>query len=414
MIIIRLPRLGQTMEQGVLSLWCQPEGGAFSTGDVLYEVETEKMTTPVEAKQDGVLVRIITPVGDEIPVGAAIAVVAAPDEAVDDDILDAFLRENNVEARQEAIPRDETGSAAPPMLSVHPSMEGAPVAPFDSTRSPAGKDIGPAPAVPKARAIAKERGITLHDVHGTGVGGTVRVGDLDVYLRENSSTYRGSARISERVPVHGVMRSMADSVTRSWTEVPQFVQQVLADGSALKARMKRLRFEGYEVTYTDLLISAVAITAAEVSEVNASFLGDEIVRYGDVNVSFAVATERGLVVPVLRAADQRSLEDIAAETRSLADRAREGRLTQHDVSDGTITISNLGAFGVDTGTPLVNAPQSAIVFIGSLKDQPVAEDGRLVIRPMLNLSCAFDHRVIDGMTGARFTSALKNRIEAGG
>jgi pyruvate dehydrogenase E2 component (dihydrolipoamide acetyltransferase) len=220
--------------------------------------------------------------------------------------------------------------------------------------------------------------------------------------------------VAERIPVRGIGKAMAEAMTRSWSQVPQFVQQVSLDATALTARLKRLRYEGVPVTYTDLLVAAVASTASEVPAVNATFAGEEIVRYADVNVSIAVATDRGLLVPVVRRAHELSIGDIAATTKGLAERAKAGSLTSDDMSDGTITVSNLGAFGIDTGTPIVNAPQSAIVFVGSLSDQPVVVNGAVTVRSRLNVAVAYDHRVVDGMAAATFTSALKARLEAGG
>jgi pyruvate dehydrogenase E2 component (dihydrolipoamide acetyltransferase) len=178
-------------------------------------------------------------------------------------------------------------------------------------------------------------------------------------------------------------------------------------------RQKRLTNEGAEVTYTDILVSATASTARALPEVNAAFKGDEIIRYGDVNVSIAVATDRGMMMPVVRNADQLPIEQIAIATKALAARARDGRLGPADTRYGTITVSNLGTLGIDTGTPIINPEQSAIVFMGSLSEQPAVRDGQIVVRPVLNIAIAYDHRVVDGMTGARFTAALKARLEAG-
>jgi pyruvate dehydrogenase E2 component (dihydrolipoamide acetyltransferase) len=435
MHIVRLPRLGQTMESGIITLWCVEEGASFAIGDPLYEVETDKMNTEVEAKQDGVLVRIIAPSGNlDVPVGAVLAVIAAPHEVVDEAAIDELLASGPavvVEDEDEPAPDAEATSEAQPAHAPEPPVV---------VEAP---EQGSVLAVPKARALAKSRGIDLAEVEGSGENGVIRVLDVvaaskarDVATpvcdvspppaparvasqpalaaRPAADGYVGEPRVSARIPVRGVARSMAETMARSWPQVPQFVQQISLDATALAARLKRLRYEGLAVTYTDLLVSAVAQTAVEVPQVNASFAGDEIVQYHDVNVSIAVATDRGLLVPVVRQASTLAIAEVAATTRSLAERGREGQLTSDDMSGGTITVSNLGAFGIDTGTPIVNAPQCAIVFVGSLGEQAVVLDGALAVQLRLNVAIAYDHRVVDGMAAAAFTSALKKRLEAGG
>jgi pyruvate dehydrogenase E2 component (dihydrolipoamide acetyltransferase) len=426
MQIIRLPRLGQTMETGIMTLWCLAEGDQFATGDPLYEVETEKMTSEVEAKQDGVLVRILVPAGDEAGVGAVLGVMAALGEAVSDAEVDAFVAEIHfaIEPDDENEAPAQPERSQPQLSEPEPQQpqsqlverEAAPVPEAAAGREPEPSRTDRVLAVPRAREVAKQLDVDLAAVRGSGVGGVVRVDDVRSAAGRPTARggYEGSPRVAQRIPVRGVARSMAEAVTRSWREVPQFVQQVSLDATALVARLKRLRYEGLAVTYTDLLISAVAATARDAPDINATFTPEEIIRYADVNVSFAVATDRGLVVPVVRQAHELSVAEIADRTKELAGRARDGRLTAADTTDGTITVSNLGAFGVDTGTPIVNAPQSAIVFVGSLGDRAVVVNGQIAIRTMLNVAIGYDHRVVDGMAGAMFTSALKARLEAGG
>lgn len=413
MKIIRLPRLGQTMETGIINLWCFEEGDQFTSGEPLYEVETEKMTSEVEARLDGRLVRVLTPVGDEVPVGAMLAVTTDVEEVVSDADIDAFIRENSEDMPEESAPEVESVPEEEPVAEV--AYGGVQT---EESFSPGLSNIqtGRILAVPKARAVAKELDVDLTSVQGSGHEGVIRVADVRAAgsTSQARQSYAGPARVAERIPVRGVTRAMADAVSRSWREIPQFVQQVSLDGTALVARLKRLKYEGLQITFTDLLVGAVAAAAQEVPAVNATFTPEEIIRFSDVNVSLAVATERGLVVPVVRQAHQLSIGQIGAETKALAARAREGKLTAADTTDGTITVSNLGAFGVDTGTPIVNAPQSAIVFVGSMGDQAVVRNGRIVVRTMLNIAIAYDHRVVDGMTGAQFTSALKSKLEAGG
>lgn len=443
MQLVLLPRLGQTMEQGGITAWLVAEGEPVSQGMPLYEVETEKAVTEVEAHHDGVLARILVQAGSgEVEVGSALAVLATGDDDVSTAAIDAFLTGGSAG-------EVDTGASVQSDRSEADALEQPG---FDASTPPAAAGAHrPVLAVPKARDVAKRRGIEITDVAGTGQNGTVRVVDVlraskarkkaEADARATTAappratplaaappaaveeaaahswtalTGDGSPDVAARIPIRGIARAMADSMSRSWTEVPQFVQQFTVDATALKARLARVRYEGMAATYTDLLIAAVAATCVEVPEANASYAGEEIIRYADVNVSVAVATDRGLLVPVVKRAQGLELAELSATTKALAEQARAGKLGASDLAGGTITVSNLGAFGIDTGTPIINPPQSALVFVGTMTDQPVVHEGQVVIRPRLNVAVAFDHRVLDGMTAAQFSSALRKRLEAGG
>lgn len=441
MYLIYLPRLGQTMETGVITRWHRAEGESFASGDVLYEVETDKSTTDVEARQDGRLARINTSVDHEVSVGTLLAIAADPGEELsEDDIMTVVQPEGKPDAGERATPAGTPG----PRSGIAPSPEPdsySTVAPAGTTGSGeptrTGHPEAPRKAYPRARQLAKNLGLDLDTLTGTGRDGAVTTKDVraatsgteqmpapsvgsPVPPTAADSDYQAGPPdddvpvIAARIPVRGVWRSMADSVTRSWQQVPQFIQEVTADATALVARHQRLRYEGTHVTYTDLLVGAVAATAAEVPEVNAQFGGSEVLRLAAINVSVATATDRGLIVPVVHGADQLGPAEISARTRDLSERAQHGALGATDLQQGTITLSNLGAYGVESGTPLINAPQAVIVFAGSITEQPVARNGQLLVRQTVQLCIAYDHRVADGATAARFTTALQRRVHAGG
>jgi pyruvate dehydrogenase E2 component (dihydrolipoamide acetyltransferase) len=465
MHLIKLPRLGQTMESGTLTEWHIAEGEEFADGDHLYEVETEKMTTEVEAKQAGVLVRTLVPVDEEVDVGTVLAVAAEAGESPDDAEIEAFLQEQGL-SQKHGLSEEAAGAGTAASENTDAALGGAD-APGANAGAPgsagssagSGSSAGTTPAAgtaaaagsgpaegersdsahgrtssgrvlafPRARAHALQHGLDLAAITGTGIDGAVRMSDVEDALRARGAGTAtttsaatasaggpaGPPRVTERIELRGVEKSMAQAVMRSWNEIPQFVQHVSADATALRARLQRLRYEGVQVSYTDLLVSAAALTAAEVPEANASYDDGAVVRFAEVNVSVAMASDRGLLVPVVHDAAALSVAEVAQRRAELTSRAREGRLTAEDASHGTLTVSNLGAYGVDSGTPLVNAPQAVIVFAGALRDEVVAVDGRPQVQPRLSLSLAFDHRVLDGMTAARFTSALRDRIEAGG
>jgi pyruvate dehydrogenase E2 component (dihydrolipoamide acetyltransferase) len=390
------------MERGLIEQWLQAEGDSFEIGDLLYEVETEKSTLEVEAKAPGTLTRILVSAGEEVPVGTVLGVVADPGETLSEEDIAAAISELKAAVTEEApteVERSLASSSA--ATAATPPQTGARVR-----------------ATPRSRALAERLGVDLATVHGTGKGGTITAEDVERATKGSADGVGyATTRVKERRPLQGVRRTVAEVVARSWREIPQFVQQVSVDASGLVSRHRRLAPEleassGISLSYTDLILQAVVRAVAEVPEANSSFGGDEIVLYEDVNLSVAVASEAGLLVPVIHRAQELSLSELAIRLRELAERARSGALRREDVEGGTITVSNLGMFGVETGTPLVTVPQAAIVFTGAMVDRPVAIDGATEIRSTLGLAIAYDHRVLDGVTGARFTTMLKRILEA--
>lgn len=423
MEIVTLPRLGQTMESGVVTLWHVEVGDSFTEGSPLYEIETEKITSDVEARMDGVLLRVLVGDGDEVPVGSPLALVAAPGEDPSDSDIASFLTDAG------------TGGVAEEAMSASQEPPTEVPAPVDAVQD------GPAQpseilAVPKAREIARRRGIELAGIAGSGVDGVIRVVDVLSSGNEPEPTSPApsavspsaalaapafgptgntdSTDIASRVPLRGIRKAMSEALSASWPQVPQFTQQVTVDATALKARLARLKYEGAAVSYNDLIVAAVAQLALDHPDVNAALHDNEILYFTGVNVSVAVATDDGLVVPVVHDAHRLSVAQIAARTKDLAERGRSRNLNASDMVGGTITVSNLGAMGVENGTAIVNSPQSAIVFVGAVRDVPVVEGGEVVARAQLGLSVSFDHRVVDGMTAAKFTVGLKERLENGG
>lgn len=258
--------------------------------------------------------------------------------------------------------------------------------------------------MPRAKRLAAELGVDLSALTGTGPDGTITEADV------RAAGGQGVA-IRERRPLRGIAKAQAEQMTRSW-EIPQFSQDVEVDVANLRERRVRLRDEGVPATVTDLVIDAVVGAVAKVPEVNSSFAGDEIVLYEPVNVSVAVATDAGLVVPVLHDCQAKDLKARVAALAATAERARVGALTPEDSAGGTITVSNLGTAGVETGVPLINAPQACIVFTGATVDKPVVRDGQMTVRPMMHVVIAYNHRILDGLTAARFTAAVREALEA--
>jgi pyruvate dehydrogenase E2 component (dihydrolipoamide acetyltransferase) len=389
------------MQQATLLNWYKKEGESFIVGDTLYEIETDKSVIPVEAKFSGTLVRITGQEGEELPVGALVAVIANPGE-----ILSLAEVEAAIAAEHQPVPSTTPTKA---------TTDGVQAPSPEATASSAASTSTVAERLrimPRARMLAEQLGVNLAKIEGSGANGAITVEDVQRAARATPGP-----KIRERRPLNRIARTMAEVVTQSWQQVPQFVQVVLVDASSLTRRRETegkaiQQSHDIKLSFNDLILESVIRSIEEVREVNASFASDAIVLYEDINVSVAMATEAGLLVPVIHQAQQLSLGDLALRLRETSQRARAGSLTPADFEDGTITVSNLGMSGVETGTPLVTLPQAAIVFVGAILNRPVAIGNSLEVRPTFYVSIGYDHRVVDGATAAKFTSTLKRKLEA--
>ncbi len=371
-----MPALGMAQETGKVLRWWRSEGEEVRQGEPLLEVETDKANVEIESPASGVLARVLAREGDEVPVGQVIGWILLPGEEPSE------LPAAPVSAPAAAAAAVSTEEVLGPPTVAEP----APVRPRAS---------------PKARRLAREMGVDLRSVQGSGPGGAILASDLQ--------------RLTEAAPASElphVWKLMAERTARAWSTVPHFFLQrdVRADRLVAWHQALRQRLQ-VELTYTDLLVKLVATALRAHPEVNARWEDGRIRRLPDVNVGIAVATEHGLVVPVVHRADELPVERIAQRRAELVDRARAGRLRPEDVDGGTFTISNLGMYGVDRFLAVVNAPQAAILSVGRLADRVVAEEGRPVVRPTLSLGLACDHRVLDGARAARFLETLAAWVE---
>ena len=387
MHILRLPALGETMEMGTIIAWFKAEGEEVAVGEALYEVENEKSAIVVEAMGAGLLARIVAPVSTEVRVGAAVAVMA----------------EVGTVPTPEQIAELLSGEA----------VAGAPAAPGPAPAPrPERKDPGPKErirAMPKARALAKSLGVDLAGVQGTGRAGIITPDDVEAAAAEAGPSGPG---VRERRPLRGYPRAMAAAMARNWTEIPHFSQTVSVWAGPLLLRLAACRSEGLEVSLNDLMVAAVAEACREVPEVNAALDGKSVIVYDEVNVAVGVDTPHGLAAPVVHGADRMALGELAGEIRRLAEAARGRKLTFSDIGGATITTSNLGPRGVDFGTPIISLNTAATIYFGTIAERPMVVDGRVVAGPTFYVSGAFDHRVVDGATGARYLRALGAVLES--
>jgi pyruvate dehydrogenase E2 component (dihydrolipoyllysine-residue acetyltransferase) len=381
-----MPALGMAQETGKVLRWLKEDGDTVARGEPLLEVETDKVTVEIEAPADGTLAGVSAGNGVEVPVGTVIAVVLASGEAL--------------AARPDAVLPVETAEA----VAAVPVVDGA--AAFVGVAAPSiGRPRRPL-ASPKARRLAADRGIDLDAVAGSGPGGAIVAADVE--LAEPAAGAGG-----EVFEVGTVWRVMAERTTGAWQEVPHFVlsRDVVAS-RLLSWREVARRKPGCErVSVTDLLVKVCAEALRRHPRVNASWRAGSIAPGAGVNVGVAVATDEGLVVPVVHAADTLALAAISDRVREVVEAARAGRLRLADVEGGTFTVSNLGMFGVDAFQAIVNAPQAAILAVGRIAERAVALDGEVVARPVMTLTVSFDHRVVDGARGAGFLDTLASLVE---
>lgn len=373
-----MPALEMAQETGKLVKWYKRDGEAVTKGELLMAIETDKAVIELEAEAGGILAGVKAQEGDVVNVGQVIAWLVSPGESVPTDVAETRSG------------RQATGTS---------QAQAAPVAPAAQKAASAEERVL---LSPKARRLAAERGVDVSAVRGSGPGGAVVADDLKTAqaVEEPGQTWR----------------IMAGRVTASWTSVPHFFLTRDVDATALRAaRASHPQADSPEassgVTYTDHLVSLVAKVLRKHPRLNASFVDGTIRYHTEINIGIATAVEHGLVVPVIHGADRLSIQEIAAQRREVVDRAKANRLQPADLSNGTMTISNLGMFGVDAFNAIVNAPQAAILAVGRIADRVVAREGRIVICPRMTLTLSCDHRVVDGARGAEFLHDLVDAIE---
>ncbi|HET6752026.1 MAG TPA: dihydrolipoamide acetyltransferase family protein [Actinomycetes bacterium] len=396
---VRMPKLGMAMKKGTVTKWLSSEGDTVQEGADLFELATEKITAVVPAPAAGLLGRVVVDPGTELPVGALLALIGEPS--------DAFP------------PREELAGApaAPAAAEAAPAGAAAAAAP---AASPRGGGEG-APVSPAARRRARELGVDVTQVPPSAPGKRVKVEDVERFAAaaEAAPSEAAPAPEGQVVAFAGIRKVVAERLTESLRTMAQVTISREVDASGLVARRAALAagFEaaaGVRLTYTDLLVETVARLLGDHPLLNATLTGQGIVVPPAVHMGVAVALEDGLIVPVVRDAGSRPLGELARDRADLAARAQAGTLTLDELEGGTFTISNLGSFGADAFTPIVNPPQCAILGVGRIVDKPAAVAGEVQVRPMMWLSLTFDHRIVDGAPAARFLQQLGDRLGAAG
>ena len=379
-----MPALSPAQETGILIEWFKEEGDLIEKGEPLMEVETDKANVEVEATTTGILANITVNLGDEIPVGKVIALILADGESVTESKKEYSSSETKVSEEDTAQLQTTISNPLDP-----------------SANLPTNKIV----ASPKVRQYAKKEGIDLSFIKGSGPNGVILMEDV---LVNQSSTETEE----NDIPTSKGWRLMADRLTESWSSAPHFNLVRHLDVSNLVTYKKQVQEKNSNrLTYTDLLIKLVSITLKEHPRINASWIDNKIVKNSEINVGLAVDFDGGLIVPVIHKTDELSLGEITNQRKDLITRTQAGKLRSGDLDRGTFTISNLGMFDVDSFNAIINPPQAAILAVGRIVDKVVPVDGLPAVRPILTLNLSFDHRVVDGVRGAKFLKTLSNLIE---
>jgi pyruvate dehydrogenase E2 component (dihydrolipoamide acetyltransferase) len=384
---IKLPRLGQGMESGTIVRWLKSEGEPVEKGEPLYELDTDKVTQEVEADASGVLLRIAVEEG-EVEVGHTIAVIGKEGEEVPEP------------SEEEAPKKAEAPAEAPAPAPV--SRDGEP------------RETVRIKASPLARRIARERAVELSSLKGTGPEGRIVAEDVERAAAAPVPAPAAAAE-AEVVPLTSLRRTIARRMTEAW-QAPAFQISMSADMTrplAIRARLVE-RGDTPKPTVSDLLTKVAAAALMRHREVNALFEGDAVRLMPTADIGIAVATERGLVVPVIRGCERLTIPEIAAARADLVERARSGKLQQADLEGGSFTISNLGIYGVEQFVAVLNPPQAAILAVGAATETPVARNGAVEVRPLMTMTLTCDHRSIDGATAADFLRTVKIFLEEPG
>jgi pyruvate dehydrogenase E2 component (dihydrolipoamide acetyltransferase) len=413
-IKIEMPKLSDTMEEGVIAKWNVKEGDKISAGDIIAEVETDKATMDVEAFDDGTLLKIIPQEGDAVPLGGLIAVIGEEGEDISD-ILDGAGGSGSTESSSsdDSDKKEEKKS------------EESKEEKTETKETSSESDNGRVKASPLAKKMAEDKGIDISSVQGSGPDGRVVKKDIEDYkggsssgsgLSKPSSSSTASRSFesleSKEVKVSQMRKVIARRLSESKFTNPHFYETIDIDmKAAMAARSSMNEANDVKISFNDIVVKACAIALTRHQAINSSWHDDVIKEHGDVNVAVAVAIDEGLMTPVINHADKKGLSEISSETRELAGLARDRKLQPEQMEGSTFTISNLGMFGIEEFTAIINPPNACILAVGAIRDVPVVENGAVVPGKRMKITLSSDHRIVDGAKAAQFLNTVKNLLE---
>ena len=406
-IKIEMPKLSDTMEEGVIAKWNVKEGDAVEAGDIIAEVETDKATMDVEVFDSGTILKIVPGEGDSVPLGGLIAIVGEEGEDISD------LLEGGESSSTESEEKEEVKQEA----ASKPAKEEA----STQTTSSSSSDNGRVKASPLAKKIAEDKGIDLSGVSGSGPEGRIIKKDVEDFKGSGGLTKPTASSApapsfdsleSKEVKISQMRKVIARRLSESKFSNPHFYETIDIDMKAAFAARKAMNeANDVKISFNDIVVKACAIALTRHQAINSSWLGDVIMEHGDVNIAVAVAIDEGLMTPVINHADKKGLLQISSETRELAGLARDRKLQPDQMEGSTFTISNLGMFGIEEFTAIINPPNACILAVGAIRDIPVVENGEIVPGKRMKVTLSSDHRVVDGAKAAQFLNTVRNLIE---
>ena len=418
--IIRMPKMSDTMEEGVIASWLKKVGDEIKSGDILAEVETDKATMELESYDDGVLLHIGVKDGDSVPVDGVIAIIGEKGEDVNEILKD-------IENDTSSVDNSEEVNETPIEKEIEVKIETPAPAPAPASASaPEEKNISSnderIKASPLAKKLADEKGIDLSNISGSGDGGRIIRKDIEEYKGIPAKTAEVQKEIKlpqihseesfEEIPVTQMRKTISKRLAESKFSAPHFYLTMEIDmDNCIEGRKKINESSEVKISFNDIILKACAVALRKHPMVNSSYLTDKIRINHHVHIGVAVAVDEGLLVPVIRFADNKSLSHISAEVKSLAKRAKDKQLQPSDWEGNTFTISNLGMFGISEFTAIINPNDSCILAVGGIKSTPVVKNGEIVPGNIMKLTLSCDHRLVDGATGAAFLQTLKELIE---
>ncbi len=389
--IIIMPKQGLQMTEGMISTWLIEEGQPVKEGEPLFEMETDKLAITIDATVSGTLLKILAEEGEIIPVADPIAVIGDPGED-----YEAILAGGGTQAPPAEAPEPVPAAEDAPPAATAPSAASA-AAPPEAAR---------VFASPRAKTRAAERGIDYRRVPGSG--------PLGMVVERDILNAKAGAAEEHQIPISGMRRIIAQRMLESLNTLAQANHRLTVDMTAAVALRKQLQAADIKVSYNDIVIRCTTKALTEFPMMN-STMDDQFITTKDyVNIGMAVATDNGLLVPVIRDADLMTLPEIASVSKDLASRTKENKLSPDELSGGTFTISNLGMFDIESFTAIINKPEAGILAVGKMEKKPVVQDDEIVIRPLMQLSLTYDHRIVDGAPAALFLRRIKQLLEAPG
>jgi pyruvate dehydrogenase E2 component (dihydrolipoamide acetyltransferase) len=429
-----MPKLSPTMEEGQVARWLKKEGDQVSMGEPLAEIDTDKATMEMQALSTGVLRKVLIHEGESAPLGQPIAIIGEPDEDISEFLKNAAPKtpaKESVEAPAKLPESDKVAAIEKPQTEPERTSKPGPSPkpePSSDGRRPAG---GRVLVSPIAARMAAEAGVDLNSVQGSGPGGRIIKRDIEAAAKAPKTAPAGGPKLRplsmaaaqpatvsgpsayRDEPMSEMRRTIARRLVTSLSPVPHFflTSEIEMDRAADMRQQINTLYPDAKISINDVIIKVAAVALIQHPQVNASFQDKNVRYYEHADIGVAVATENGLITPVIRAADVKSLIDIAGEVRELAGRARDRKLKPEEYLGATFSISNLGMFGVDEFTAVINPPEAAILAVGAMSEKPVARNGEIEIHKMMRVTMSCDHRVVDGAVGAQFLQTFKQILE---